>query len=46
MNRQSFNNKKQMPNLDRLFDVVSQIIFEEKIGLLYFTLLDLKLASF
>ena len=44
INRQLYNNKYQMPNLDELLDGVSQIVTANTIGTLYFTVLDLKYA--
>ena len=44
INRQLFKNKYQMPNVDELIDRVSHIVTENKIGTLYFTVLDLKYA--
>ena len=44
INRQLFQNKYQMPNVDEIIDGVNQIITENKEGTLYFTVLDLKYA--
>ena len=44
MNRQLFENKYQMPNVDELIDGVSQIVTENRSDILYFTVLDLKYA--
>ena len=44
INRQLSNNKYQMPSIDKLFDDVSQVITEQKAGILYFTVLILKHA--
>ena len=44
INRQLFKNKYQIPNIVELIDRVIQINTENKIGTLYFTVLDLKYA--
>ena len=44
INRQLYKNKYQMPNGDELLDGVSQIVTANTVGMLYFTVLDLKYA--
>ena len=44
INRQLYNNKHQMPNVDKLLDGVSQIVTANTVGTLYFTVFDLKYA--
>ena len=44
INRQLFNIKYQMPNVDELLDGVSQIVTANTAGTLYFMVLDLKYA--
>ena len=44
INRQMYENKYQMPNVDELIDGFSQIITATAEGTLYFTVLDLKYA--
>ena len=44
ISRQLSKNKYRMPNVDELFDGVSQIVAENKEGTLYFTVFDLKYA--
>ena len=44
INRQMFENKYQMPNVDEIIDGVSQIVTENKESTLYFTVLDLQYA--
>ena len=44
INRQLFKNKYQMPNVEELLDGVSQIVSANTVGMLYFTVLDLKYA--
>ena len=44
INRQLYNNKYQMPNVDELLDGVSQIVTANTAGTLYFTVLDLNYA--
>ena len=44
INRQLYENKHQMPNVDELIDGVSQVITAKAAGTLYFTVLDLKHA--
>ena len=44
INRQLYNSKYQMPNVDELLDGVSQIVTAKTVGTLYFTVLDLKYA--
>ena len=44
INRQLYKNKYQMPIGDELLDGVSQIVTANTVGMLYFTLLDLKYA--
>ena len=43
-NRQLYNNKYQMPNVDELLDGGHQIVTANTVGTLYFTVLDLKYA--
>ena len=44
INRQLYKNIYQMPNVDELLDGVSQILTANTVGMLYFTVLDLKYA--
>ena len=44
INRQLYENKYQMPNVDKLLDGVSQRVTANTVGSLYFTLIDLKYA--
>ena len=44
INRQLYNNKYQMSNVDELLDGVSQLVTANTVGTLYFTVLDLKYA--
>ena len=44
INRQLYENKYQMPNVDELLDGVSQIVTAKTNGTLFFTVPDLKYA--
>ena len=44
-NRQLYENKYQMPNVDELLDEVGQIVTAKTAGTFYCTVLDLKYAN-